>query len=141
MRSRIICEKFLVDTETGVLNDYRIHCLNGVPVYIAATNLQRTGPYRVLRYDFGRNLINIPGEPFPEADLLARIPDDALLAQLKEYAKVLSQSIKLVRIDFYIVDGKVFLGEMTFTPGAGLLPSADRVFELPHYRLHLRDMC
>ena len=64
-----------------------------------------------------------------------------MLSQLKEYAKVLSESIKLVRIDFYIVDGKVFLGEMTFAPGAGLLPSADQVFELPHYRAHLRDMC
>jgi len=141
MRSKIISERFLYDTHTSSLNDYRVHCLNGVPVYIAATDLQRTGPYRVLRFDFERNVINIPGEPFPEADLLTMIPDDGQLARLKAYATVLSRGIKLVRIDFYVVDGKILLGEMTFTPGAGLLPAADRVFEMPRYCHHLQGIC
>ncbi len=140
MRSRIICERFLVDAQTGTLNDYRIHCLNGVPVYIAATNVQRTGPYRVLRFDFERNVINIAGEAYPEADLLSMIPDDALLAQLHAYAARLSEGLTLVRIDFYVVNGRVLLGEMTFTPGAGLLPAADRVFELPRYRGYLQGI-
>jgi len=141
MRSRIICERFLCDAHTGTLNDYRVHCLNGEPVYIAVTNLQRTGPYRVLRFDFERNVINIPGEAYPAADLLTLIPDDALLAQLKEYSKILSEGIKLVRMDFYIAGGNVMLSEMTFTPGAGLLPAADRVFELPRYRDRLQGIC
>jgi hypothetical protein len=141
MRSRIICERFLVDTHAGTLNDYRVHCLNGVPVYIAATNLQRTGPYRVLRFDFERNVINIPGEDCPDADMLTMMPDDAVLAKIQHYAQVLSKGIRLVRIDFYIIDGRIVLGEMTFTPGAGLLPAADRVFEMPRYRHHLQGIC
>ena len=39
--------------------------------------------------------------------------------QMVEYAKKLSEGIEFVRIDFYEVDDTVYLGEMTFTPGAG----------------------
>lgn len=35
-----------------------------------------------------------------------------------EYAKKLAEPFKFVRVDFYEVDGIVYLGEMTFTPGA-----------------------
>ena len=50
------------------------------------------------------------------------IPDDrpAKLDEMIEYARVLSHDFKLVRVDFYEVDGIVYLGELTFTPGAGL---------------------
>jgi hypothetical protein len=141
MRSRIICEKFLVDAEAGLLHDYRVHCLNGVPVYVAATPQRDVKPYRVLRFDFGKNVITLPGEEQPDRDVLRMMPDDQLLAQLCGYAKKLSKTIPLVRIDFYIVDRKVRLGEMTFTPGAGLLPSADAVFQLPRYREYLQSIC
>jgi hypothetical protein len=137
MRSRIICERFLVDAQTGTLNDYRVHCLNGEPVYVAAT----TGPYIVLRFDFEKNLITVPGEDFPDVELLRMIPDDTLIAQLYKYARILCQGIKLVRIDFFIVDGKVYLGEMTFTPGAGFFKQVDSVFEKPRYRAYLEGLC
>jgi hypothetical protein len=38
--------------------------------------------------------------------------------QMKEFAKKLSEDFKFVRVDFYEIDGKVYLGELTFTPGA-----------------------
>ena len=37
-----------------------------------------------------------------------------------EYAKKLSKPFPLVRVDLYIVDNKVYFGELTFTPAAGL---------------------
>lgn len=37
---------------------------------------------------------------------------------MKDYATKLSQDFKFVRVDFYEVDGRVYLGELTFTPGA-----------------------
>ena len=36
------------------------------------------------------------------------------------YAEVLSAPVPFVRTDFYLVDGKVVFGELTFTPAAGL---------------------
>lgn len=141
MRPRIICERILADAETAMPNDYRVHCLNGVPVYIAATRPRDAAPYRVLRFDFERNVINIPGEKPPDAGMLRMMPDDQRLAQLHAYAKTLSEGIPLVRIDFYLVDNRVYLSEMTFTPGAGLLPGADSVFRLPPYSGYLDGIC
>ena len=37
-----------------------------------------------------------------------------------KYAEILSAPFPFVRSDFYLVDGKVVFGELTFTPAAGL---------------------
>ena len=36
-----------------------------------------------------------------------------------EIAKEISKDFKFVRVDFYDVNGKVMIGELTFTPNAG----------------------
>ena len=38
--------------------------------------------------------------------------------QMVDYAKKLAEPFKFVRVDFYEINGKVYLGELTFTPGA-----------------------
>lgn len=38
--------------------------------------------------------------------------------EMVEYSRKLAAPFKFVRCDFYEVDGLVYLGEMTFTPGA-----------------------
>ena len=39
--------------------------------------------------------------------------------KMVEYSKILSKDFKFVRVDFYEVSEKLYLGELTFTPGAG----------------------
>ena len=53
------------------------------------------------------------------------------------YADRLSAPFPFVRTDLYLVDGKVYFGELTFTPAAALdnkrLPETDLMFgELLH---------
>lgn len=36
-----------------------------------------------------------------------------------EIAKKLSEDFNFVRVDFYIINNKVYLGELTFTPADG----------------------
>ena len=36
-----------------------------------------------------------------------------------EYAEKLSAGIPFCRVDFYEVEGKVYFGEITFSPGSG----------------------
>ena len=38
--------------------------------------------------------------------------------KMLEYAKKLSKEFKFVRVDFYEVNRRIYLEEMTFTPGA-----------------------
>ena len=35
-----------------------------------------------------------------------------------EYAKKLSEDFVFVRVDFYNINGKIYLGEMTFSPSS-----------------------
>lgn len=43
--------------------------------------------------------------------------------KMKEYAKILGEDFPFVRIDFYDINGKVYFGEMTFTPKGGYTSS------------------
>ena len=42
------------------------------------------------------------------------------LNELLNVSKVLSEDFPFVRVDFYIVDGKIYFGELTFTPSGGV---------------------
>ncbi len=39
--------------------------------------------------------------------------------EMKNYARILCKDFPFVRMDFYLVNGKVYFGEMTFTPKGG----------------------
>ncbi|WP_434801681.1 ATP-grasp fold amidoligase family protein [Xanthomonas hortorum] len=49
-----------------------------------------------------------------------------LLEQALELSKVLANDCDYVRVDWYIQRGKIYFGELTFTPGAGLVTGLDR---------------
>ncbi|WP_372364766.1 MULTISPECIES: ATP-grasp fold amidoligase family protein [unclassified Xanthomonas] len=50
----------------------------------------------------------------------------ALLEQALELSKVLASDFDYVRVDWYIQQGQVYFGELTFTPGAGMVTGLDR---------------
>ena len=60
------------------------------------------------------------------------LPRPAGLAHMLSAAARLSQPFSFVRVDLYDVEGRVYFGELTFTPGAALdaarLPETDRLF-------------
>ena len=43
-----------------------------------------------------------------------------------EYSKKLSEDFVFVRVDFYNINGKIYLGEMTFAPSNMLFKLKDR---------------
>jgi hypothetical protein len=45
-------------------------------------------------------------------------------------AKILSKNFPQVRVDFYLVNNKLYFGEMTFTAAAGRLKSISKDFLL-----------
>ena len=42
---------------------------------------------------------------------------------MREMAKALSADFNFVRVDFFDINGKNYIGEMTFTPHAGRITS------------------
>ena len=125
---RILCERYLGGVE---LVDYKVYCFNGKARYILCCLGRESGHTRFYFYDPDWNFCRITrdGKAAPEDFSL---PRPQRLDQMLRYAEILSEPFPFVRADFYEVDGKLYFGELTFTPAAamdtGRLPETDRMF-------------
>lgn len=101
------------------LVDYKFLCFNGEPRLMQLIQ-DRHGPEKRLQhYDMNLNFVNVGRKDFisrPELKSKDVLPKNFEL--MKEYAKKLAEPFKFVRVDFYEIGNEVYLGEMTFTPGA-----------------------
>ena len=57
-------------------------------------------------------------------------PKPKNLDLMLEYARKLSSDFKFVRVDFYVVNDELFLGELTFTPDGGVFNYKDKETEI-----------
>ena len=120
VKPRIIAEKLLVEEgrEDKSLIDYKLYCFNGKVDSILVCVNRETGHPRYVYYD--RNLKWCPydindsklGEP---ADV--KFPME--ITKIIELAEILSDEMPHARVDFYIVNGKIYFGEFTFFTNGG----------------------
>lgn len=115
IKPRIIIEEYLDDGTGKLPIDYKIFCFHGEPKYIAA-HVDRFINHRRKMYD-------IDWKPFP---IIARYVDPNVhvekpkeLDKILEYARILSKEFIHVRVDLYIVNSKIYFGELTFADEAG----------------------
>jgi len=113
---KIICEKYMADLADGDIYDYRFFCFNGVPEFVwvdigSGTNHHKRNIYDV-NWVLQNYRVNYPNlEPAPEK------PSN--FDEMLECVKKLCVDFAFVRVDFYSSNGKVYFGEMTFTPQSG----------------------
>ena len=118
MTRRIICEEFLQDsTGHDLPADYKVFCFRGTPhCTMVATARAPNGTARLAFYglEWKHKL------PYCIPDLAADvdIPRPAAYEDMLACAQLLSRPFPFARMDFYSIDGRAKLGEMTFTPGA-----------------------
>lgn len=125
-KPRIIIEKFLDAGEGQVPEDYKIFCFNGEPHYIIV-DTDRFVEHKRNVYDLKWNFKEGVTLNFPNDKPIAK-PEK--LDELIKYAKILSEGFPHVRVDLYLVKGKVYFGEMTFTNGAGFDKIQPRDFDV-----------
>lgn len=116
IRKKIIAEKFMKDGEHDDLTDYKFLCFDGKPKYCQIMT-NRSVNLHVDYFDMNFNHMNFersdhPNSPHPEK---FRKPKNFKL--MKKLAEKLSEEFIFVRVDFYEIEGKVYFGELTFTPG------------------------
>jgi len=118
---QIIAEKYMTDTLTAELRDYKFFCFDGmVKALFIAT--ERANETEETKFDFfDENFQHLPfTNGHPNA---AKLPEKPKRFELmKELAAKLSKGIPHVRVDFYEVDEKVYFGELTFFHWSGLVP-------------------
>lgn len=112
-------ETFLTDsTQKDSLRDYKFWCFNGKPMMYTINDGHGHGD--IIYYDMDHKEMNLYG--------LKKVPEfrkPINFQKMKEYAEKLSAGFYFVRVDFYEVNGKIYLGEMTFTPGNGFFRYKD----------------
>lgn len=116
---KIICEAFLEDHKSGGLPDYKVYCFHGVPQAILVMH-DRGKKMKTEFFDTAWTKLENTSK-YEETATETEKP--ACLEQMLQAAAKLSQPFPFVRCDFYVVDGKLYFGELTFTPAAGIYTS------------------
>lgn len=110
----IIVEKLMQDENGDIPKDFKVHCFNGKPTYIQVDTGRYVDQKRVI-YDVNWNHIDIKWKE----NIGEEEEKPLTLEKMVEVAKSLSKRFLYVRVDFYEVNGQLYFGELTFTPGAG----------------------
>jgi len=119
IRPRIICEELLDDGVHIAPVDYKLHCLSGrffaCNAVIGRIPGQHQAKEVLLDRDWRRMMLLRNEEPM---ELTCDKP--ANFDKMVEYAERLAKPFPVVRVDFYYVNGKIYLGELTFTSAGGI---------------------
>lgn len=117
VKPRIIAEQYMSNNETG-LNDYKVHCFNGEPrfVLVCTNRYTKTGLQEAF-YNLQWEKIPV-SRPECSADKVD-VEKPEQLEEMLNMSRTLSKGIPFVRVDFYIIGGTVYFGEMTFFPASG----------------------
>lgn len=127
---KIVAEQFL-KSDAGGLTDYKIHCFNGVPKFILVcrdrfTKSGLTEDFYTTEWEH----MPVKRPKIPNASVPS--PKPKKLDEMLRLAEKLSQDIPFIRIDFYLVEDKIYFSEFTFFPASGFEryepPEWDRTF-------------
>lgn len=117
VKPRIIAEQYLEVFEDRELVEYKIFCFNGIPQIVLVCKGNAHGEGRTNDF-FYINFEHIPVKgTYPNSR--ENIEKPAEYEKMLELAKKISSGIPQVRVDFYLADGKIFIGETTFFHDGG----------------------
>lgn len=121
MKRRILVERYIEELD-GQLYDYKFHCFNGKPEFIQCIGERDLKKHTGYQNNFSLEWEKLDWtfEDYPEFPYVVKKPQG--LELMIEIANKLSENFLYVRVDLYEVKGKVFFGEMTFTPASGFYP-------------------
>jgi hypothetical protein len=121
---RLFFETLLLDKRGKIPADYKVHCFDrkaGRPeMYILHISDRFGQDPRGNIYDVNWNHLNISVGGYARSFTPEPRPDN--LAMVLQAAETLSRGFDYVRVDLYALDNAIYFGELTFTPGAGVVP-------------------
>jgi len=118
----IVCEEYMED-ESGGLLDYKYFCANG-EIKMIEVCFDRFIDFKIDFYDVDWNRLPVlsgnPKHGHGNNKVPMAKPDYA--DKMADVVKKLSKQFPFVRTDLYVVNGKVYFGELTFISGSGSDP-------------------
>lgn len=106
---KIICEQYMSNSD-GTLNDYKILCFNGKAKYIQV-HRDRYINHTQTFYDLKGNRLPFHHKAYKQSSI--KKIDVNKLQDIIRLAETLSRGYYQMRVDFYLVEGRPFFGEIT----------------------------
>lgn len=128
VKPRIIAEKYMEDSLQGNgLADYKVLCFGGEAKLIEL-HLDRYGKRHTQDiYDVNWNKTTISQDGYISDKFIEK---PVQMDKIIELSQLLSANIRHVRVDWYIVEDKIYFGEITFFDGSGFSPFDDEKDDL-----------
>ena len=114
---KIIAEDYIEQID-GQVYDYKFFCFHGEPKFIYVAIDHFPGQIsKISLYDTDWNMMSVKYGKHPNINIEINKPEN--FDKMIEISKILSKDFPFVRVDFYDIEGKIYIGEMTFYPGGG----------------------
>ncbi len=119
VKPRIIAEQYMVDESGDDLKDYKIMCFNGTAKIIETheNRFTKGKQHTQTFYDRDWNKLSIIQEGLPTVEEERQKPKQ--MNQMIEFSERLASEMYHARVDWYLINGKIYFGEITFYDGSG----------------------
>lgn len=115
----ILAEKYMSTYNEKTLTDYKFFCFSGkAKMLYVGTGEPHTDQQRIDYFDVEFNHLPIKRGSIPNANKTIEKPEG--FEKLIPLVERIANNIPFIRVDFYIVDGHPYFGEIAFYPSAGL---------------------
>ncbi len=121
---RIICEEYLGD----VITDYKFFCFNGEPKFFyVSSDLVHDRQASMGFFEMDGKKIPMIRDDYKD---IGEIKMPECLGEMTEAAKALSKDFPFVRVDFFLYGDSYKFAELTFTPGACMMPINPKEYDI-----------
>lgn len=110
----IVGEEYLGDGSSSFLIDYKLHCFNGKAKFVLICSDREGNKSNYDYYDLEWKRLD-----YSMTDLKP-FPCPKSFDEMIYVAEKIAEDFPFVRVDFYEINGKPVLGELTFVPAGGL---------------------
>jgi hypothetical protein len=120
VRPQLVVEEMLLSEGQEIPEDIKIHCFDhGRGEIVIGIDTGRFVEHTRDHYDEQWNRINLEFA-FPQSR--EGVAPPRKLEEMVELARRLAEPFRYVRVDLYCTGGRIYVGELTFTPGSGYDP-------------------
>lgn len=120
---KIIAEPLMKDEDSNDLPDFKFFCFNGQPkvlFYASGRFREKDSVPYFDYYDMDLNHLDIHSAGHDNAP--QRLQPFPQFEDMKAMAATLSKDFPHVRVDFYLINGRIYFGEITFHHDGGFVP-------------------
>jgi len=115
---KIIAEQYM-DDGTGELKDYKVLCFAGQPRIIEVHSGRFSDQHYQDLYDTEWNKLSISQISSGLPNAPAPFEKPVVLEEMLNLSRILSHDYVHIRVDWYVVDGRLYFGELTFFDASG----------------------